>query len=145
MIMKGAMSCHCPTTARSRRDVLALLAAFGVGAEAAFAQDPVKVAPRSYRVVFENHKVRVLEYTSRPGLGLCGTGMHSHPDHVAIPLTPAKVKVVGEDGKTFIANIKAGEAFWDPAATHMAENIGGSGTRALIVEIKDKDWTPSTG
>ena len=82
---------------------------------------------------------------SRPGMGVCGTGLHSHPDHVAIPLTAAKVKVVGEDGKTFIANLKAGEAFWDPAATHIAENIGGSGARAVIVEIKDRDWKPSTG
>lgn len=143
--MKSAMRCHCQTTTRSRRDMLTLLAAFGVTADAAFAQDPVKVEPRSYRVVFENAKVRVLEYTSRPGLGVCGRGMHSHPDHVAIPLTSGKVKVVGEDGKTFIANVKAGEAFWDPAATHMAENISGSGARALIVEIKDKDWKPSTG
>lgn len=140
--MNSTLQCNCPA---SRRDMLKLLAAVGVGADAAFAQDPVKTDPRSYRVVFENAKVRVLEYIARPGLGVCGTGMHSHPDHVAIPLTSGKVKVTGEDGKTFIAEVKAGEAFWDPAVTHMAEDISGSGSRALIVEIKDRDWKPSTG
>jgi hypothetical protein len=143
--MKSAMTCQCPASARGRRELLKLIAALGVGADAAFAQDPVKAEPRSYRVVFENTKVRVLEYNARPGLGVCGRGMHSHPDHVAIPLTSGKVKVIGEDGKSFIAEVKAGQAFWDPAATHMAENISGSNARALIVEIKDKDWKPSTG
>ena len=28
--------------------------------------------PRSYKVLFENDKVRVLEYVSRPGIGVCG-------------------------------------------------------------------------
>ena len=35
--------------------------------------------PRSFSVVLENDRVRVLEYKSRPGLGVCGQGMHSHP------------------------------------------------------------------
>jgi hypothetical protein len=64
---------------------------------------------------------------------------------VAIALTPAKVKVTQENGKTFVADVKAGSAFWEPAETHMAENIGGSGSRFVLVEIKDKDWKPSTG
>jgi hypothetical protein len=75
---------------------------------------------------------------------VCGAVLHSHPDHVAVALAPAKVKVT-QDGKTFVADVKAGAAFWEPAATHMAENVGGSGSRFLLIEIKDKDWRPSTG
>jgi hypothetical protein len=41
--------------------------------------------------------------------------------------------------------LKAGEAFWEAASTHMAENIGGSGTRMVLVEIKDLNWKPATG
>jgi hypothetical protein len=55
-------------TSTTRRELLALMAAFGAGAAPANAQDAVKVAPRNYRVAFENDKVRVLEYYSKPGV-----------------------------------------------------------------------------
>ena len=122
-----------------------LLAAVGLPTEAVMAQDAAKVEPRSYRVLFENHKVRLVEYTARPGLGVCGTGRHSHPDHVTVVLTPAKVRVAQDDGTFVVNDVKAGSAFWEPAATHAAENVGGSGTRMLLIEIKDKDWKPATG
>lgn len=138
-------SVHRGADRPSRRDALLLLAGLGVPLGALRAQDVVRQEPRSYRVVFENEKVRVLEYTARPGLGLCGAGRHSHPDHVTVVLTPAKAKVTREDGTVFIAELKAGEAFWEPASTHVAENIGGSGTRMVLVEIKDRAWKPATG
>ena len=143
--MSKTMQCRCESGhGLGRREAMMLLAALGVGAEELQAQDPVKVEPRSYRVVLENAKVRVLEHTARPGLGVCGAGKHSHPDHVAVALTPAKIKVTDQNDKVTVADVKAGTAIWDPAATHMAEN-GRSGTRCLLVEIKDKDWKPSTG
>ena len=72
------------------------------------AQDASKVQPSAYRVVQDNASVRVLEYTSRPGMGVCGSGMHSHPAHLTILLTPAKVRVT-EKGKSFQAGNKVGE------------------------------------
>jgi hypothetical protein len=145
--MKNTMSCRCgPERGKfGRRDALLLLAALGVGSDAVQAQDVLKSEPRSYRLVFENDKVRVLEYTARPGLGVCGVGKHSHPDHVAVALTPAKVKITPESGKTFVADVKAGAAFWEPGETHIAENVGGSGSRFVLIEIKDNGWKPSTG
>ncbi len=146
--MKNELSpnCHCPSTPRlARRDALLLLAGLAVGANGALAQDVLQVEPRSYKVIFENDKVRALEYTARPGLGVCGAGLHSHPDHVVVALTAAKVKVKREDGTTFIADIEAGATFWDPATTHEAENITGSGTKMILIEIKDKSWKPATG
>ena len=144
--MKHTLSCACTSrsTGRGRRDVLALLAGLGLGARGAEAQDAARAEPRNFRVILENDKVRVLEYTSRPGLGVCGTGVHSHPDHVTIALTPAKAKVK-QDGRTVVHDLKPGDAFWEPAATHTAENVGGSGTRMILVEIKDKAWKPATG
>lgn len=142
--MKKSMRCDCGTPS-SRREALMLLAALGVGTETALAQDAAKTEPRSYKVLFENAKCRVLEYVSRPGIGVCGIGKHSHPDHVTVTLTPAKVKLTTEDGKVQVKQIPAGAAFWDPASTHAAENIGGSGSRMVLIEIKDKDWTPATG
>ena len=143
--MKKTQRCDCSVAPASRRDALMLLAALGLGSSAARAQDATKTEPRSYKVLFENDKVRVLEYVSRPGIGVCGTGRHSHPDHVTVTLTPAKVKLTTADGKVQVNSIPAGSAFWDPASIHSAENIGGSGSRMVLIEVKDKDWKPATG
>ena len=130
--------------ALSRRQVLALLVALGVDVDA-LAQDPPTVAPRSYRVVLENERVRVLEYKSRPGMGVCGQGMHSHPDHVTVSLTGAKLRVTTPNSKPTFVDVPPGTVFFAPAEIHSAEIIGGSGTRSYIVELKGKDWRPSTG
>ena len=57
----------------SRRKLLALLGLLGLaGTQEVAAQDAAKINPRSYRVMLENDSVRVLEYRSLPGLGVCG-------------------------------------------------------------------------
>jgi len=127
----------------TRRELLALFAGLAA-AGAAQAQDPVKAAPRNYRVAFENDKVRVLEYYSRPGLGLCGQGRHFHPAHLTVSLTDARARVTLEDGKVIVADDKAGGMFWAPAGIHTVENVGTNTVRAYIVETKDADWKPST-
>ena len=129
--------------ALSRRQAIALLSALGVSADAV-AQDAVASDPRSYRVVVENASVRVLEYRSRPGLGVCGQGMHYHPAHVTVSLTGAKLKRM-QDGKESFVEVPPGHVFFAEAETHAVEIIGGSGTRTYIVELKGKDWRPSTG
>ena len=48
------------------------------------AEDPVVSNPDHYRVVFENDRVRVLDYTDRPG---DRTVPHRHPDSVMYTLT----------------------------------------------------------
>jgi hypothetical protein len=128
----------------SRRHAVALLAAFGVGADAMAAPDAAAADPRSFRVVVDNESVRVLEYKSRPGLGVCGQGQHYHPAHVTVSLTGAKLRKT-EGGKVSFVDVPPGHVFYAPAETHSAEVIGGSGTRTYIVELKGKDWKPSTG
>jgi hypothetical protein len=129
---------------KTRREILALLAALGVGREA-LAQDAVTADPRSFRVVLENDRVRVLEYKSGPGLGVCGQGMHYHPDRVTVSLTGAKVRITNADGRTVVRDIPPGHVFFAPAETHATENIGGAGARTYIVELKGEGWKPSTG
>ena len=51
------------------------------------AGDAVSVAPDHYKVLFENDRVRVLE--TRYGAGQTST-LHSHPDLVAVALTPGQ-------------------------------------------------------
>jgi beta-alanine degradation protein BauB len=127
----------------TRRDVLALLAAFGVPS-AALAQDPVKIMPKNYRVAFENDMVRVLEYINRPGMGPCGTGLHYHPRHVDIFLTDFRSRLT-LDGNARMGQVKAGDVKWYEAETHEVENIDKSASRMFMVEIKDANWKPSTG
>lgn len=122
-----------------RRTLLALVPALCV-ATTASAQDAAKRQPRSYRVVLDNDRLRVLEFNSRPGLGVCGTGMHSHPAHLTVALTPAQARITLPDGKTFTAENQPGDVFWSEAETHEVENISGKDVRALIIELKP---TPS--
>ncbi len=128
----------------TRREVLALLATFGITTDS-LAQDAAAADPRSFRVVLENERVRVLEYKSGPGFSVCGQGVHYHPERVTVTLTDAKVKVTNAEGKSVVREFPAGQVFFAPAELHSTENIGGSGTRIYIVELKGKDWKPSTG
>jgi len=52
--------------------------------------------------------------------------------------SPAKVKVTLPDGKSFVAENKPGDVFFEPAGTHSVENIGSRETRSLLIEIKKK-------
>lgn len=100
------------------------------------AQDAVVTEPGSYRVVFENAQVRVLEFFSRPRTWLCGVGKHSHPAHLTVALSDASVRVTLPDGKKIEATNRLGDVFWSEAETHTVENIGAGSVRALIIEIK---------
>lgn len=120
-----------------RRLLAALLPAFAFALPAQ-AQDAVKVQPRAYKVVFENEKVRVLEINSRPGMGICGVGMHSHPAHLTVALSAAKGRLKLPNGKVIEGENKLGDVFWSEAETHEVENIGGRDVRALMIELKTK-------
>lgn len=129
---------------RTRREVLAMLAALGVTRDV-FAQDAVTSDPRSFRVVVENERVRVIEFRSGPGLGVCGQGMHYHPERVTVSLTGAKVRVTNAEGRSRVREVPPGHVSFEPAITHATENIGGSGTRTYMIELKDQHWKPSAG
>lgn len=102
----------------------------------ASAQDPTKVMPRAYRVAFENDKVRVLEFTGRPGMGICGEGMHSHPAHLTVVLNDWQGRASTPGGPVRDRSRKAGDVFWSEAETHKVENTGKTNSRVLIIELK---------
>jgi hypothetical protein len=116
---------------------LAALVAQWVTVEDATAQDAAVTEPGAYRVVLENDRVRVLEFVSRPRTAVCGVGKHSHPAHLTVALSDARVRVTLDNGQQVEATNKAGDVFWSEAETHAVENIGGGPMRALIIEIKD--------
>lgn len=101
--------------------------------------------PETAKVVFENERSRVIEYHTNSGINACGLGMHYHPPHLYIMMTDAKLKIVTPDGKEEIVDGKAGEVGWEPAVTHRAESLSGTNVGCYVIELKDKDWKPSTG
>jgi hypothetical protein len=94
--------------------------------------DPVCTDPDFYSVVFENDRVRVLEYRDRPG---DRTAEHSHPDMVIIPLSTFRRRLT-VDGRTVEVDKARHEPGWVPAQTHIGENIGDSESHSLFVELK---------
>ena len=119
-----------------RRNLLRLLPAL-VLTDGARAQDAAKVQPQAYRVALENDHLRVLDYNSRPGMGVCGNGMHSHPAHLTVVISGGSVRIRTPDGKTLEQrDIPVGVVFWSEAETHNVENISGNNMRSLIVELK---------
>lgn len=56
--------------------------------------DPTLTNPEAYRVLFENDRVRVLEYSDDPGHK---TQLHQHPDSVMYTLTSFRRRLSGND------------------------------------------------
>ena len=88
------------------------------------------------KVIFENNKLKMMEYVSTPGKDVCGKGQHTHVPHLSILLTDAKVTVTKPDGQSQIFDVAAGTAFWSETETHIAINSGNKTVRAYIVELK---------
>jgi hypothetical protein len=107
-----------------------------LGASAASAQDPARVMPRAFRVALENDKLRVLEFVGRPGMGICGEGMHSHPARLSVVMNGYKSVVTTPTSAARPAARNDGEVFWSEAVTHKVENVGKTNSRVLIVELK---------
>ena len=95
--------------------------------------DPVVTDPDKYRVVFENERVRVLEYVDSPG---ARTSPHAHPDSVMVTLSSFRRRLHHQDG-TRDVELPAGLATWLPAQQHSGENVGDSPTHTVFVELKE--------
>ena len=95
--------------------------------------DPVETNPDHYKVVFENDRVRVLEYTDRPA---DRTTPHEHPDSVMYTLSSFRRRLHAGDAHRDV-EMPAGLTGWLPAQQHAGENIGDTGTHVLFVELKE--------
>lgn len=95
--------------------------------------DPTLSNADLYRVMFENERVRVLEYRDTPG---ARTTPHAHPDSVMVTLSSFRRRLEQGEASREVA-IPAGIANWLPAQTHSGENIGDSETHVIFVELKD--------
>ena len=97
------------------------------------AQDPAKVSPETYKLILDNPTVRVFRVTGAPGNKVA---MHSHPDHLAISLAPATVRIVPRGGTPETLDMAAGTASYVPAGAHESSNAGSTPLDAILVELK---------
>lgn len=95
--------------------------------------DPIYTDPDKYKVVFENDRVRVLDYRDTPG---AKTKPHRHPNSVLLMLSDFRRRLtIGSDVRE--VTVEAGQAAWSPAHVHVGENIGTTDTHVVFVELKD--------
>ncbi|MCD1144677.1 cytoplasmic protein [Kocuria sp. LUK] len=95
-------------------------------------QDPTTTDPRLYTVIFENERVRVLEYRDRPG---DRTHEHHHGDSVMVTLSAFRRELTVE-GATRAVELPAHHVQWLPAQDHVGHNVGDTDTHVLFVELK---------
>jgi len=96
------------------------------------ATDLVSLAPDHCKLLKENDRLRVYEYTAKKGDSV---GMHSHPPHVVYLIKAGKTQFMLQDGSTpKPGELKDGAALINPSVTHAQVHL--EDVRAIIVELK---------
>lgn len=108
---------------------------------AARAQDPVPRYPDNYKVLLENDRVRVLDFTLRKG---DTEEFHRHPAHVLYVLAPFKIMFKLPGGRTAVREAKAGDVLFSEAVMHSPTNIGDTDAHGILVELKGQTATPAS-
>jgi hypothetical protein len=102
--------------------------------------DPVASNPQLYSVIFENERVRVLEYRDQPGQDSIP---HDHPDSVMVTLSAFDRRLASGD-RTVDVTMPAATARWLDAQNHSGHNTGSTETHCIFVELKEPPLKPRT-
>jgi beta-alanine degradation protein BauB len=102
--------------------------------------DPVASNPEKYWVLFENDRVRVLEYLDQPG---DQSIPHDHPDSVMITLSPFE-RTLSSGTSSVDVTLPAHAARWLGAQSHSGLNTGTTETHCIFVELKEPADSPSS-
>ncbi len=97
------------------------------------ADDPTVTDPDHYRTIFENERVRVLEYRDVPGTR---THPHHHPDSLMYTLSGFERRISAGD-RVMEVVLGPGETRWLPDQVHVGENTGPTATHAIFFELKE--------
>jgi len=95
--------------------------------------DPLKAAPDTHKLAFENAFVRVLEVRVPPGKT---EPMHQHPRRVVVYLSDFHTRTTERGGKPQENLRKAGLVRWSDPIVHQVENIGTTEGHVISVELK---------
>jgi hypothetical protein len=121
--------------------------AMSFSAKPAKAQDPVKVDPEHYKVLYEDSNVRVLQYDDTPGHVV---PKHSHPyPYRVYVITNATREVYSLDDKTqecqktgTTAKLFANDELVRGPVTHCEANTGTTPTHLILFEFKNQPAPP---
>lgn len=98
------------------------------------AKDPLKVAPKNYKVEFENEQVRVVRVKFAPGETV---PMHEHPtNRVSVCLADQDFRITTSDGQVQTPKRKYGEAAWGTPVTHKEENLAKKPFELIMIDLK---------
>jgi len=107
---------------------------YGIAIAQISAMDPVRVAPHIYENVLENDRIRVLKVTDRNG---DTPPIHSHPDRVAVFLSPCAWMEQEADGTNRMQSYRLGDVLWLRRETHGGVTSGVIQDCSIIeVELK---------
>jgi quercetin dioxygenase-like cupin family protein len=102
--------------------------------------DPAVTDSQLYKVLFENERVRVLEYRDQPG---DQTHAHRHPDSVMYTLSSFRRRV-SAGGQQADIELPAGQVRWLGAQEHSGHNTGTTETHTLFIELKEPSPSVTT-
>jgi len=104
----------------------------------AVAQELKNVNPKMNHDLADNKILHAAEVTLQPGEK---TDMHTHPAHFFYALSEGKLMVHYKDGKDELYEMKPGDSgYSDPERPHIAENVGTTTIKFLIVELKEHPY-----
>ena len=109
---------------------VALAAGFHQGVDAL---DPVKVAPDSHKIAFENMFVRVLEVRVLPG---SVEPRHRHPHGLSVYLASQDTRITIDGQAPQVGHREAGSFAWSDAVVHTVQNVGTTPMHVLRIELK---------
>ncbi|MGH9719088.1 MAG: hypothetical protein ACRD8O_02665 [Bryobacteraceae bacterium] len=96
--------------------------------------DPVKIAPDTHKLMFENKFLRVIQAKVPVG-GV--EPKHKHPRGVTVYLADYTVEQKTlPDGKVSRGDRRFGAVTWSDAVVHEVRNIGKTPTHAVRIELK---------
>jgi quercetin dioxygenase-like cupin family protein len=113
--------------------VIVAATAFARGQSQDDALDPVRVAPDTHKVAFENAFVRVLEVRVPAGKT---EPRHRHPHGMSVYFSDWEARVTVDGREPQVNKRKAGTFAWSDAVIHTVENVGRSEGHVLRIELK---------
>jgi quercetin dioxygenase-like cupin family protein len=95
--------------------------------------DPVRVAPDTHKIAFENAFVRVLDVHVPAGKV---EPRHRHPHGLSVYFSDWEAQVTVDGRAPQVNQRKAGTFAWSDAVVHTVQNAGKSDGHVLRIELK---------